>query len=98
MNGERPNLDEYDFDSPDAHVGVEYGGYRGTARIMKLGEGALKWHISVGLKGGPMVAYWEGPDVIGDGPIIPSLDDIERAQHEMNQVINQYIWDPMSQI
>jgi hypothetical protein len=98
MSEIRPNMDEYDFDNPDMQLGVEYGGYHGRAKIMKLGDSALKWHISISVKGGPLIAYWEGPDVVGDGPIIPSIDDIERAQHEINEAISQYMWDPMSQM
>jgi len=90
------NLDEYDFDTDDQRVRVEYGGYAGVASIKRVGREALRWEIVMSTNTGLTICNMNGPEVLGEGRVIPSLADIENAQHVINEVIEQYIWDPMS--
>lgn len=79
-------------------VRVEYGGFEGVARLRQVGQQALKWNISIHYAGkaGREICHFEGPDVVSDEPIIITVEDIKKAQHEINQAIEQFIWDPMS--
>lgn len=95
---ERPrNYDDYDFESSDMIVKVEFGGYRGEAMVKRIGKVSLRWEITLRTGSNDRsIATWEGPEVHGDGLIIPSQADIENAQHDINEVIERYLWDPMS--
>lgn len=91
------NLDEYDFELKEQQVRVEYGGFSGVARIMRVGREALKWQVTIFSESGRLLSIQDGPEVHGKGLVIPSIVDIENAQHVINETIDQYIWDPMSQ-
>ncbi len=97
MNEQNRNLDQCNLEAEELKVRVEHGGYAGVARLKRVGHEALKREISIQAASGRQICYWDGPDVEGDGSVIVTIDDIERAQHEINQAIDQFIWDPMSQ-
>lgn len=92
------NLDEVDLTTRELQVRVEHGGFAGIAWLKRVGHEALKWHINIyhATKGGTEICHFEGPDIVGDGPVLVTIDDVERAQHEINKAIDQFIWDPMS--
>jgi hypothetical protein len=90
------NIDQYNFESKNQEVRVEYGGLAGVARIMRVGREALKWQITILAENGRPICDFDGPEVHGNGPVIPSVKDIENAQHEINSAIEQFLWDPMS--
>lgn len=90
------DIEGYKFDSKDQQVRVEYGGLAGVARIVRMGQEALRWQITILAENGRPICDLDGPEVYGDGPVIPSVNDIENAQHDINMCINQFLWDPMS--
>ncbi len=89
-------LNEYDFLNPAMQLRVESLGLAGVAHIKKIGREALKWQITIFAENGQPICDFDGPEVYGEGDIIPSVADIEAAQHEINAAIEQFIWDPMS--
>lgn len=91
------NLEQADVTAKELQVCVEHGGYKGIAWIKRIGNEALKWHISVMAANGREICNWDGPNIRGDGPVIVTIQDIENAQHEINSAIEQFTWDPMSQ-
>ncbi len=78
-------------------VQVEYGGYRGVARMRRIGYEVLRWQIAIFAQDGQEICYWDGPEIVGSGPVLVAIEDIENAQHEINQAIQNFLWDPMSQ-
>ncbi len=97
MSEQSRNLDQADLDAEALRVRVEYGGYAGVARLKRVGHEALKWEISIHAANGRQICYWDGPDVEGDGLAMVAVKDIENAQHQINEAIEQFMWDPMSQ-
>lgn len=91
------NLDRADLTAKELQVRVEHGGYKGLAWIRRVGSEALKWQIVLAAENGRVIGHWDGPDIQGNGPVIVTVQDIENAQHEINQAIDQLTWDPMSQ-
>ncbi len=90
------NRDEYGSSEPS--VSVEFGGFRGEASMRSVGSTAMRWQINIqSAETNQVISHWDGPEINGEGLVVPSLRDIEQAQHEINIAIEQYIWDPMSQ-
>ena len=98
MSGWKQDIEGHDFDANDQYVRVEYGGFAGIARIVRVGHEALKWQITIAAENGRSICELDGPEVKGEGYVVPSLADIESVQHEINQVIEQFLWDPTSQM
>jgi hypothetical protein len=96
MTERAADFDTRNFDSKDLQVRVEFGGLAGIARIVRIGGEALRWHVTMLAENGRSICDFDGPEVYGEDAIIPSINDIENAQHEINKVINQFLWDPMS--
>ncbi len=87
------NFDAYDRET---EVRVEAYGLAGVAHIKRIGREALKWQITVLAENGRMICETEGAEVLGEGQIVPSAADVESVQNEMNVIIEQFVWDPMS--
>src|SRR6476659_8247067 len=91
------NLDLCNLSAKELQVCVEFGGYAGVARMKCVGHEALKWQIAIHAANGREICNWDGPDIEGNGPALFTVEDVEKAQHEINRAINQFMWDPMSQ-
>lgn len=92
-----PQSDDHELEPNSLEVRVEYGGFIGRARVVRVGREALKWQITMFAQNGRELCYFDGTEIAGNESVTVTLDDIENAQHEINQVIHQFIWDPMSQ-
>ncbi len=92
------NRDERRSNEPNISVSVEFGGFRGEATMRSVGNATMRWQIAIqSVDTYRVISHWNGPEINGDGLVIPCLQDIEQAQHEINIAIEQYMWDPMSQ-
>lgn len=90
------NFDADDFMGSEAEVRVEAYGLAGVAHIKRIGREALKWQITILAENGRPICETEGTKVLGEGHVVPSAADVESVQNEMNVMIEQFIWDPMS--
>lgn len=91
------DFEQIDLSAPELQVRVEFGGYQGIARLKRVGHAALRWEISIHAESGREICTWDGPEVEGNGPVVYTVQDVENAQRQINQAIDQFMWDPMSQ-